>query len=92
MRFHLFLTISSPSGLSSGEVRPAGKAPHVSLNWSLGDGGLEEINASTGRRSDSGTPSRLCRRSMLACWQKLLQQVGQSPQTRLSGIKNENTK
>uniref|UniRef100_A0A3Q4B9E4 Uncharacterized protein n=1 Tax=Mola mola TaxID=94237 RepID=A0A3Q4B9E4_MOLML len=51
--------------LLSGEVRPAGKAPHISLNWSFGDGGLEEINASTGRRSDSGTPSRLCRHSML---------------------------
>uniref|UniRef100_A0A3Q3WQS7 Uncharacterized protein n=1 Tax=Mola mola TaxID=94237 RepID=A0A3Q3WQS7_MOLML len=62
-------------GLSSGEVRPAGKAPHISLNWSFGDGGLEEINASTGRRSDSGTPSRLCRHSMLACWQRLLQQL-----------------
>uniref|UniRef100_A0A8C3B1T8 Adenosine deaminase RNA specific B2 (inactive) n=1 Tax=Cyclopterus lumpus TaxID=8103 RepID=A0A8C3B1T8_CYCLU len=64
-------------GLSSSEVRPAGKAPNVSGNWSRGDGGLEEISTSTGRRKDSGTPSRLCRRSMFARWQTLQQQVGQ---------------
>ncbi|XP_070774780.1 double-stranded RNA-specific editase B2-like [Enoplosus armatus] len=61
--------------LSSSEVRPAGKAPNVSVNWSCGDGGLEEISTSTGRRKDSGTPSRLCRRSMFARWQRLQQQL-----------------
>uniref|UniRef100_A0A8C3B0E7 Adenosine deaminase RNA specific B2 (inactive) n=1 Tax=Cyclopterus lumpus TaxID=8103 RepID=A0A8C3B0E7_CYCLU len=60
--------------LLSSEVRPAGKAPNVSGNWSRGDGGLEEISTSTGRRKDSGTPSRLCRRSMFARWQTLQQQ------------------
>uniref|UniRef100_A0A8C9ZYY7 Adenosine deaminase RNA specific B2 (inactive) n=1 Tax=Sander lucioperca TaxID=283035 RepID=A0A8C9ZYY7_SANLU len=45
----------------SSEVRPTGKAPNVSMNWSCGDGGLEEISTSTGRRKDSGTPSQLCK-------------------------------
>ncbi|KAI3374171.1 hypothetical protein L3Q82_006038 [Scortum barcoo] len=61
--------------LSGSEVRPAGKAPTISVNWSGGDGGLEEISTSTGRRRDSGTPSRLCRRFMFACWQRLQQQL-----------------
>ncbi|XP_075953343.1 double-stranded RNA-specific editase B2-like [Anarhichas minor] len=61
--------------LSSSEVRPAGKAPNVSVNWTRGDGGLEEINTSTGKRKDSGTPSRLCRLSMFARWQRLQQQL-----------------
>ncbi|XP_032386988.1 double-stranded RNA-specific editase B2 isoform X2 [Etheostoma spectabile] len=59
---------------SSTEVRPTGRAPNVSVNWSRGDGGLEEISTSTGRRTDSGTPSRLCKRSMFARWLRLQQQ------------------
>lgn len=74
----LFSTLSVRTGLSSTEVRPAGKAPNVSVNWSCGDGGLEEINTSTGRRKDSGNPSRLCRRSVFPRWQRLQQQVGQN--------------
>ncbi|XP_053186802.1 double-stranded RNA-specific editase B2-like [Scomber japonicus] len=61
--------------LSSSEGRPAGKAPNVSVNWSCGDGGLEEISTSTGIRKDSGTPSRLCRSSLFARWQRLQQQL-----------------
>ncbi|XP_034558853.1 double-stranded RNA-specific editase B2-like [Notolabrus celidotus] len=61
--------------LSCSDVRPAGKAPNVSVNWSGGDGALEEISTSTGRRKDSGTPSRLCRRFMFARWQTLQQQL-----------------
>ncbi|KAF3698599.1 Double-stranded RNA-specific editase B2 [Channa argus] len=60
--------------LSSSWVRPTGKAPNVSVNWSCGDGGLEEISTSTGWRKDSGTASRLCRRSLFARWQRLQQQ------------------
>uniref|UniRef100_A0A4W6BS90 Adenosine deaminase RNA specific B2 (inactive) n=1 Tax=Lates calcarifer TaxID=8187 RepID=A0A4W6BS90_LATCA len=63
------------AGLSSSEVRPAGKAPNVSMNWSSGDGGLEEISTTTGRRKDSGTPSQLCRSSLFARWQRLQQQL-----------------
>ncbi|XP_028283386.1 double-stranded RNA-specific editase B2-like [Parambassis ranga] len=61
--------------LSSREARPAGKAPNVSLNWSWGDGGPEEVSTSTGRRRDSGTPSRLCRRSMFVRWLRLQQLI-----------------
>uniref|UniRef100_A0AAQ6AJC0 Adenosine deaminase RNA specific B2 (inactive) n=1 Tax=Amphiprion ocellaris TaxID=80972 RepID=A0AAQ6AJC0_AMPOC len=64
--------------LSSREVRPAGKPSGVSLNWSCGDGGLEEISSSTGRRTDSGTPSRLCSRSVFIRWLKLQQQLNGS--------------
>ncbi|TKS79337.1 Double-stranded RNA-specific editase B2 [Collichthys lucidus] len=71
----------SHTGLSGSDVRPAGKAPNVSVNWSCGDGGLEEISTSTGRRQDSRTPSRLCRRSMFSRWQRLQQQVSQRPET-----------
>ncbi|KAM3604179.1 uncharacterized protein V6R79_007403 [Siganus canaliculatus] len=63
------------SCLSNSQVRPAGKAPNVSVNWTCGDGGLEEISTSTGRRKESGTPSRLCRRSMFVCWHRLQQQL-----------------
>nr|XP_054602485.1 double-stranded RNA-specific editase B2 [Nothobranchius furzeri] len=61
--------------LSSREVWSAGKAPEVSLNWSYGDQTLEEISTSTGKRRDSGTPSRLCRCSMFTCWLKLQEQL-----------------
>ncbi|XP_041847623.1 double-stranded RNA-specific editase B2-like [Melanotaenia boesemani] len=61
--------------LSSRELRPAGKAPSVSLNWSCGDGGLEEVCTVTGRRKDSGTLSRLCRRSLFTRWLKLQKQL-----------------
>uniref|UniRef100_UPI0037E898B7 double-stranded RNA-specific editase B2-like n=1 Tax=Semicossyphus pulcher TaxID=241346 RepID=UPI0037E898B7 len=61
--------------LSSSEVRPAGKASNVSVNWSCGDEGLEEISASTGMREDSGMPSRLCRHFMFTRWQMLQQRL-----------------
>ncbi|KAL3055678.1 hypothetical protein OYC64_018369 [Pagothenia borchgrevinki] len=61
--------------LNSSDVRPSGKAPNVSVNWSRGDGGLEEISSSTGRRKDSRTPSRLCRRNMFERWQRIQQQL-----------------
>ncbi|XP_034039654.1 double-stranded RNA-specific editase B2-like [Thalassophryne amazonica] len=60
--------------LSSCKVRMVGKTSGLSVNWSCGDGGLEEIISSTGW-SDSGMPSRLCRRSLFTRWQKLQQQV-----------------
>uniref|UniRef100_A0A3Q3M2H9 Adenosine deaminase RNA specific B2 (inactive) n=1 Tax=Mastacembelus armatus TaxID=205130 RepID=A0A3Q3M2H9_9TELE len=75
--------LSACTGLSSEEVRPAGKAPNVSGNWSWGDAGLEEISTSTGRRKDSGTASRLCRRALFARWQRLQHQVGQVSQVSL---------
>lgn len=66
------------SGLSSREVRPAGRSPNISTNWSYGDGGLEEVNTSTGWRSDTRKPSRLCRLALFVRWQQLQQQVSRS--------------
>lgn len=74
----LFKPVHCPprvAGLSNSNIRPAGKAPSVSLNWSCTDGGLEEVSTATGRRRDSRAPSRLCRRTMFNRWLRLQQQV-----------------
>lgn len=68
------------SDLSSRELRPAGRSPNISTNWSHGDAGLEEVSTSTGRRTDAGTPSRLSRRAMFARWQRL-QEASQATST-----------
>ncbi|XP_034146506.1 double-stranded RNA-specific editase B2 [Esox lucius] len=57
--------------LSSSEGRHPGKSPSVSVNWSAGDAALEVVDASTGRKKLSGTPSRLCRRSLFTRWESL---------------------
>uniref|UniRef100_A0A674B452 Adenosine deaminase RNA specific B2 (inactive) n=1 Tax=Salmo trutta TaxID=8032 RepID=A0A674B452_SALTR len=61
-------------GLSSSEGRQPGKSPSFSVNWSAGDGELEVVDVSTGRK-DSGTPSRLCKRSFFSRWERLHHQV-----------------
>ncbi|KAM9323095.1 double-stranded RNA-specific editase B2-like [Pholidichthys leucotaenia] len=61
--------------LSSINVQLARKAPNLSLNWSYGDEELEEISTPTGRRKDSGMPSRLCRHSLFSRWLRLQQQL-----------------
>lgn len=62
------------AGLSNSHIRPAGKAASVSLNWSCGDGGVEEVSTATGSRRDSSAPSRLCRSTMFDRWLRLQQQ------------------
>uniref|UniRef100_A0A3P8XBJ7 Adenosine deaminase RNA specific B2 (inactive) n=1 Tax=Esox lucius TaxID=8010 RepID=A0A3P8XBJ7_ESOLU len=60
------------SGLSvSSECRQPGKSPCVSVNWTFGDGQLEVVNTATGRRRDSGTPSRLCKHALFTRWVRL---------------------
>ncbi|KAM4729122.1 double-stranded RNA-specific editase B2-like [Anableps anableps] len=54
--------------LSSREV---GKASNVCVNWSFSERTLEEVSTSTGRRKDSGTPSRICRSFLFSCWLRL---------------------
>uniref|UniRef100_A0A3Q1IAZ3 Adenosine deaminase RNA specific B2 (inactive) n=1 Tax=Anabas testudineus TaxID=64144 RepID=A0A3Q1IAZ3_ANATE len=71
----------------NGEVRPTGRSPNVSVNWSCGDEGLEEINTSTGRRKDSGSPSRLCRCSLFACWNRLPVSGAEAPAATYSDSK-----
>ncbi|KAK0142615.1 Double-stranded RNA-specific editase B2 [Merluccius polli] len=65
--------------LADGDGHPTGRSPNLSLNWSLGDAGLEEVSTSSGRRSGCGTPSRLCQRSLLARWHRLQQQLQAEP-------------
>ncbi|XP_043991132.1 double-stranded RNA-specific editase 1-like [Gambusia affinis] len=57
--------------LSSREVRPAGRAGDVCVNWSSGERTLEEISSFTGRSKDSGNASRISRRFLFSCWLRL---------------------
>ncbi|CAL8312209.1 unnamed protein product [Merluccius merluccius] len=66
-------------GLSSAEGLQLGKAPCVSVNWTLGDGQLEAVNTATGRRRDLGTPSRLCKHVLFARWSRLHCKLGLVP-------------
>ena len=63
------------SGVSFPESRLPGKAPKNSLNWTIGDTGLENINTLTGKLSDVVQPSRLCKQAMYArfcvLWSKI---------------------
>ncbi|XP_070988835.1 double-stranded RNA-specific editase B2-like [Oncorhynchus clarkii lewisi] len=66
--------------LSSSEGRQPGKSPRFSVNWSAGDGELEVLDTSTGRRKGSGTPSRLCKRSLFTRWERLHHQLSRPGQ------------
>ncbi|XP_069031334.1 double-stranded RNA-specific editase 1-like [Embiotoca jacksoni] len=58
------------SGISNAEARQPGKAPNFSVNWMVGDTGLEVINATTGK-DDLGRPSRLCKHALYSRWMRL---------------------
>ncbi|XP_071320831.1 double-stranded RNA-specific editase 1-like isoform X2 [Trachinotus anak] len=58
------------SGISNAEARQPGKAPNFSVNWTVGDQGLEVINATTGK-DDLGRPSRLCKHVLFSRWVRL---------------------
>ncbi|XP_039979084.1 double-stranded RNA-specific editase 1-like isoform X1 [Xiphias gladius] len=58
------------SGISNAEARQPGKAPNFSVNWTVGDQGLEVINATTGK-DDLGRPSRLCKHAFYRRWMRL---------------------
>ncbi|KAG9355192.1 hypothetical protein JZ751_000030, partial [Albula glossodonta] len=66
--------------LSSIDVRHAGKSPYVSINWTAGDAELELLNASTGRRRDSGAASRLCKHALFIRWARLYSKLGLNTQ------------
>uniref|UniRef100_A0A3Q2TKM3 A to I editase domain-containing protein n=1 Tax=Fundulus heteroclitus TaxID=8078 RepID=A0A3Q2TKM3_FUNHE len=71
-----FLVAQLPSSSAthlvlSAEYQQQGKATCVSVNWTLGDPQLEVINTATGRRRDSGTPSRLCKHALFTRWSRL---------------------
>ncbi|XP_041834691.1 double-stranded RNA-specific editase 1-like isoform X2 [Melanotaenia boesemani] len=62
------------SGISNAEARQPGKAPNFSVNWTVGDQGLEVINATTGK-DDLGRPSRLCKHTLSGRWMRLHSQL-----------------
>uniref|UniRef100_A0A8D2ZK73 Adenosine deaminase RNA specific B2 (inactive) n=1 Tax=Scophthalmus maximus TaxID=52904 RepID=A0A8D2ZK73_SCOMX len=45
------------------------------VNWTLGDAQLEVVSTGTGRRRDSGTPSRLCKHALFTRWSRLHRKV-----------------
>uniref|UniRef100_A0A3B3WC43 Adenosine deaminase RNA specific B2 (inactive) n=1 Tax=Poecilia mexicana TaxID=48701 RepID=A0A3B3WC43_9TELE len=64
------------SGLSNIEFQQQqGKATCVSINWTLGDAQPEVVNTATGRRRDSGTPSRICKHALFTRWNRLYRKV-----------------
>lgn len=61
-------------GISNAEARQPGKAPNFSVNWTVGDQGLEVINATTGK-DDMGRASRLCKNALYSRWVRLHSKV-----------------
>uniref|UniRef100_A0A8C8I625 Double-stranded RNA-specific editase 1-like n=3 Tax=Oncorhynchus tshawytscha TaxID=74940 RepID=A0A8C8I625_ONCTS len=72
------------SGISNAEARQPGKAPNFSVNWAVGDQGLEIINAMTGK-DDLGRPSRLCKHALYSRWVRLYCKLSQT--LRIKGAK-----
>lgn len=62
------------TGISNSESRQPGKAPNFSVNWTVGDAGLEVINAMTGKDEET-RPSRLCKRRFFERWTQLAGRV-----------------
>ncbi|XP_043079401.1 double-stranded RNA-specific editase 1a isoform X3 [Puntigrus tetrazona] len=65
------------SGISNTEARQPGKAPNFSVNWTVGDQGLEIINATTGK-DDLGRPSHLSKHALYSRWVCLHAKLGES--------------
>ncbi|KAI4891629.1 hypothetical protein NFI96_025966 [Prochilodus magdalenae] len=65
------------SGISNAEARQPGKAPNFSVNWTVGDQGLEVINATTGK-DDLGRPSHLCKHTLYSRWVRLHAKLSQT--------------
>lgn len=63
------------SGISNAEARQPGKAPNFSVNWTVGDAGLEVINATTGK-DELGRASRLCKHALYTRWMRVYTKVG----------------
>ncbi|XP_024120986.1 double-stranded RNA-specific editase 1 isoform X3 [Oryzias melastigma] len=65
------------SGISNTEARQPGRAPNFSVNWTVGDRGLEVIDSTTGK-DDLGRPSRLCKRAFYHGWTLLHSRLSSS--------------
>lgn len=62
------------AGISNAEARQPGKAPNFSVNWTIGDAGLEVINATTGK-DEMGRASRLCKHALYSRWMRAYAKV-----------------
>ncbi|XP_039182311.1 double-stranded RNA-specific editase 1 isoform X4 [Crotalus tigris] len=62
------------SGISNAEARQPGKAPNFSVNWTVGDAGLEVINATTGK-DELGRASRLCKHALYTRWMRVYTKI-----------------
>ncbi|XP_076841246.1 double-stranded RNA-specific editase 1a isoform X2 [Brachyhypopomus gauderio] len=78
-------TLNRPllSGISNAEARQPGKAPNFSVNWAVGDQGLEVINATTGK-DDLGRPSHLCKHALYSRWVRLHAKLSQTLRIRMA--------
>nr|XP_033800502.1 double-stranded RNA-specific editase 1 isoform X2 [Geotrypetes seraphini] len=71
------------SGISNAEARQPGKAPNFSVNWAVGDTGLEIINATTGK-DEMGRASRLCKHALYSRWMRLHAKLSSSLRSKVS--------
>ncbi|KAG8432659.1 hypothetical protein GDO86_017048 [Hymenochirus boettgeri] len=71
------------SGISNAEARQPGKAPSFSVNWTVGDTGLEVINATTGK-DEMGRASRLCKHALYSRWSRIYAKLSSNLRTKIS--------
>ncbi|MFT7812287.1 double-stranded RNA-specific editase B2-like [Arapaima gigas] len=64
--------------LGHGRLYQPGKSPGSSVNWTVGDAQPEVLNATTGTRIASGSPSRLCKRALFTRWARLVHKLSAS--------------
>ncbi|GAA6081359.1 double-stranded RNA-specific editase 1a isoform X1, partial [Tachysurus ichikawai] len=69
--------------ISNAEARQPGKAPNFSVNWTVGDQGLEVISATTGK-DDLGRPSHLCKHALYSRWLRLHDKLSQTLRIRVA--------
>ncbi|RVE75030.1 hypothetical protein OJAV_G00012700 [Oryzias javanicus] len=72
------------SGISDSEARQPGRAPDLSVNWTVGDRALEVMDATTGR-DELGRPSRLCKAAFYSRWTLLHSRLSSSPRLHAVG-------
>ncbi|NP_001096190.1 double-stranded RNA-specific editase 1 [Xenopus tropicalis] len=73
------------SGISNAEARQPGKAPSFSVNWAVGDSGLEVINATTGK-DEMGRASRLCKHALYSRWMRIHAKLSSSVRCKIGKL------
>ncbi|KAF2987355.1 hypothetical protein EK904_002393 [Melospiza melodia maxima] len=67
---------------NNAEARQPGKAPNFSVNWTVGDSGLEVINATTGK-DEMGRASRLCKHAFYSRWMRIHAKLSSSLRSKI---------